>query len=135
MTRRHLNWLIALNCASILALLTGFLASGRAKACEEERTRQIFYAQHEATAASVSMLLTPKSVDKKTGDYDDALYDVAERARRNRERFLKHLEDDTCTPFDRSSQLALCLSAALQIASGLLSALWNKTAPPSILRR
>lgn len=135
MTRRHRNWLVALNCASILALMAGFLASGRAKSCEEARTREVFYAQHDATAATVSMLLTPKSPNQETGDYDDALYDVAERARRNRDRFLKHLDDGRCTPFDRSSQLALCLSAALQIASGLLSALWNKSSPPSILRQ
>ncbi|TPW19125.1 MAG: hypothetical protein FD126_2999 [Elusimicrobia bacterium] len=126
MTRRHRNWLVVLNCASILALLAGFLSSSKAKTCEEARTRQVFFAQHEATAATVTMLMTPKKTDAKTGDYDDALYDVTERARRNRERFLKHLDDGSCTPFDRSSQLALCLSAALQIASGLLSALWNK---------
>lgn len=127
MTRRRRNTLVALNCASIVALLGGFLSNSRAKSCEEERTRQVFYAQHAATSATVSLLLTPKSVDKKTGDYDDALYEVAERARRNQERFLKHLDDGSCTPFDRSSQLALCLSAALQILSGLLGALWNKT--------
>lgn len=126
MTRRARNALVVLNCASIVALLAGFLASSRAKTCEEERTRQVFSAQHDATAATVSMLLTPKAVDRKTGDYDDALYIVAERAGRNRERFLKHLDDQSCAPFDRASQLALCLSAALQIASGLLSALWNK---------
>lgn len=127
MTRRHRNWLVLLNSASIVALLAGFLSSSRAKACEEARTRQVFQAQHEATAAAVTMLLTPKAADRKTGDYDDALYDVAERARRNRDRFLRHLDDDTCQPFDRGAQVALCLSAALQIASGLLGALWNKT--------
>lgn len=126
MRRRRRNALVGLNSASIVALLAGFLASSRAKACEEARTRQVFYAQHDATAAAVSMLLTPKRADAKTGDYDDALYDVAERARRNRDRFVRHLDDGSCAPFDRGSQAALCLSAALQIASGLLGALWNK---------
>lgn len=127
MTRRERNWLVALNCASIACLLGGFLASGRAKACSDQKTRQVFTAQQESTAATVAMLLTPKRADKKTGDYDDSLYAVAERARLNRERFLRHLDDDTCGPFDREAALGLCLSAALQIGSGLLAALWNKT--------
>lgn len=120
------DFLILLNCLSIAALLAGFLAAGKAKSCDEARTRQVFYAQYEATAAAVNMLLVPKKTDKKTGDYDDALYDVAERARRNRERFQAHLQDGRCQPYDRGGQVALCLSAALQVLSGLLTALWNR---------
>lgn len=120
------DFLILLNCLSIAALLAGFLASGKAKSCEEARTRQVFFAQYEATATSVNMLLAPKKIDKKTGDYDDSLYDVTERARKNRERFEGHLKDGSCQPFDRAGQVTLCLSAALQVISGLLTALWNK---------
>ncbi|TBR19320.1 hypothetical protein EPO15_14315 [bacterium] len=127
MTRRQRNWLVLLNCAGIAGLLGGFLASGQAKACSDRKTRQVFTAQQEATAAAVAMLMTPKRADKKTGDYDDALYLVVERARSNRERLLKHLEDDSCQPFDNAAALGLCLSAALQFGSGLLAALWNKT--------
>ena len=120
------DFLILLNCLSIAALLAGFVSAGKAKSCEEARTRAVFFAQYEATAASVNMLLAPKVADKKTGDYDDSLYDVTERARRNTERFKAHLQDGACQPYDRGGQVALCLSAALQVLSGLLTALWNK---------
>lgn len=120
------DFLVLLNCLSIAALLAGFICAGKAKSCEEDRTRQVFFAQYEATAASVNMLLVPKKADKKTGDYDDSLYDVTERARRNKERFQARLQDGSCQPYDRGGQVALCLSAALQVLSGLLTALWNK---------
>lgn len=39
------DFLILLNCLSIAALLAGFLSAGKAKTCEESRTRAVFFAQ------------------------------------------------------------------------------------------
>ncbi len=115
--------LVALNSASIAALLAGYRASSRFKACDEARTRQVFYQQHEATASAVGMMLSPKKADAKTGDYQDDVYEVVERARRSRARFVRYLDDESCSRLDKLSQTSLFLSAALQILSGLLAVL------------
>ena len=115
--------LVALNSISIAALLTGYHTSSRAKACEAARTRQVFYQQHRATAAAVGLLLTPKTRDATTGDFEESVYDTVQRAQRSRETFVRTLDDESCSGWDKASQTALFLSAALQILSGLLAVL------------
>lgn len=124
MKRSARRSLVLLNSAGLMALLGGFLASGRFKSCEEDRTRRIFYEQHAATASAVTLLMAPRKANAKTGDFDDTLYNTVERARRDRDRFAESLADRSCQPWDVGSQSALCLSAALQTLSGLLSILW-----------
>ncbi|MBI5595276.1 MAG: hypothetical protein HY928_04220 [Elusimicrobia bacterium] len=115
--------LVAVNAGSILGLLAGFYASNRHKSCEEDRTRRVFFHQHDATTAVLNMLLTPKRRETRGGDYDDALYDQVERAARSRARFVQYLNDESCAGWDRSAQWGLCLSGVFQVLAGMTAVL------------